>query len=65
MRDTFRLCLAIVGAVLTVYFSLHVLRFVAISAETRGICAGVVGYLVGSQLWDIRWGRRERSRRRR
>jgi len=47
MRDTLRRCLAVVGAILSACFILHVLRFVTISAEARGVCAGVVGYLVG------------------
>lgn len=47
MRDTLRLCLAIIGAFLAACFTLNVLRFVTISADARGVCAGFVGYLVG------------------
>lgn len=47
MSDTLRRCFAIVVAILVAYFLLHVLRFVTITAEARGICAGVVGYMVG------------------
>lgn len=50
MRDTLCRCLAIVGAILAACFILHVLRFVAISAEARGICAGVVSCLVGARI---------------
>ena len=65
MRDTMRRCLAIVGAILAVCFILHVLRFVTISAEARGVCAGVVGYLVGERLAEVvRGGRKSRRGRR-
>ncbi len=50
MSDTLRRCLAIVVAILTAYFLLHVLRFVALTAEVRGVCAGIVGYMVGDYL---------------
>lgn len=63
MRDTLCLCLAIVGAILAACFILHVLRFVTISAESRGACAGVVGYLVGHYI-AVRGGGRCRGRRR-
>jgi hypothetical protein len=63
MRDTLRRCLAIVGAILTAYFILHVLRFVTISAEARGACAGVGGYLVGDCIAGVvRNGRRGRRK---
>ncbi len=65
MRDTLCRCLAIVGAILVACFSLHVLRFVTISAETRGVCAGVVGCLVGGHIVGMmRSGRMSRGRRR-
>ena len=50
MRDTLRKCLAIVVAILAAYFLLHVLRFVTITGEERGVCAGIAGYVVGSYL---------------
>lgn len=60
MSDTLRRCLAIVGAILAVCFVLHVLRFVTITAEIRGICAGFVSALVGDYIAT----RRGRGRRR-
>lgn len=48
--NTVRRCLAIVGAIIAAYFLLHVLRFVALTAEVRGVCAGIVGYMAGDYL---------------
>jgi len=62
VSDTVRRCLAIVGAILVAYFLLHVLRFVAISGEERGVCAGIVGYIVGDRIACIVPGRRRRKR---
>lgn len=64
MRDTLCRCLAIVGAILAACFILHVLRFVTISAETRGVCAGVVGCLVGGHLLGVMGSGRASARRR-
>lgn len=50
MSDTARRCLAIVVAIVSAYFLLHVLRFVALTGEERGVCAGIVGYVVGDCL---------------
>ncbi len=50
MSDVLRRCLAIVAAIVAAYFLLHVLRFVAITGEDRGVCAGIVGYVVGDYL---------------
>lgn len=50
MSDTLRRCLAIVAAIVAAYFLLYVLRFVTITAEARGVCAGIVGYMVGDYL---------------
>jgi len=47
---TLRRAFAIVAALLTAYFLLHVLRFVLLTGEARGICAGIVGYMVGDQI---------------
>lgn len=47
MSDRARHFLAIMAAILSAYFLLHVLRSFAIMAEARGICAGVAGYMVG------------------
>lgn len=62
MSDTVRHCLAIVGAILAAYFLLHVLRFVTITGEERGVCAGIVGYMVGDRIARIAPGRRRRKR---
>ena len=59
MSDTVRRCLAIVAAIVAAFFLLHVLRFVAITGEERGVCAGIVGYVVGE------WIAAPRRRRRR
>jgi hypothetical protein len=56
---TLRRCLALVGAILAACFLLHVLRFVTITAETRGVCAGIVGCIVGDRIAAPR-GRRKR-----
>jgi len=48
--NTVRRCLAIVGAIIAAYFLLHVLRFVALTAEVRGVCAGIVGYIAGDYI---------------
>lgn len=58
MSDTVRRCLAIVAAIVATYFLLHVLRFVAITAEDRGVCAGIVGYVVGDWIASPRRRRR-------
>lgn len=50
MSDTLRHCLAIVVAILCAYFLLHVLRFVSITGEERGVCAGIGGYMTGHYL---------------
>lgn len=50
MIGTLRQALAVVVAILAAYFLLHVLRFVAITGEERGVCAGIVGYMVGAWL---------------
>jgi hypothetical protein len=60
MSDTLRRCLAIVGAILAACFVLHVLRFVTITAEIRGVCAGFISALVGDYIVT----RRGRGRRR-
>jgi hypothetical protein len=39
-----------VGAIVAAYFLLHVLRFVALTAEVRGVCAGIIGYMVGDYI---------------
>ena len=57
-----RRCLAIVGAIVAAYFLLHVLRFVALGGEERGVCAGIVGYVVGDHVARIAPGRRRRKR---
>lgn len=62
MSDTVRRCLAIVGAILAAYFLLHVLRFVTITGEERGVCAGIVGYLVGDRIAHFAPSRRRRKR---
>jgi hypothetical protein len=59
VSDTVRRCLAIVAAIVAAFFLLHVLRFVAITGEERGVCAGIVGYVVGE------WIAAPRRRRRR
>ena len=48
--NTLRRCIAVVAAIVAAYFLLHVLRFVALTAEMRGVCAGIVGYMVGDYL---------------
>jgi hypothetical protein len=53
-----RRCFAVVVAILAAYFFLHVLRFVTITGEERGVCAGIVGYVVGDCLASRR-GRRK------
>jgi hypothetical protein len=50
VSDTLRRCLAIVAAIVAAFFLLHVLRFVAITSEERGVCAGIVGYVVGDWI---------------
>ena len=60
MSDTLRKCLAIVVAILAAYFLLHVLRFIAITGEERGVCAGIGGYMIGAHLAAPR-RRRKRS----
>lgn len=60
MSDILRRCLAIVGASLVACFVLHVLRFVTITAEIRGVCAGFVSALVCDYIAT----RRGRGRRR-
>lgn len=47
MSDNLRRFFAIMGAILIAYFLLQVLRSFAITAEARGMCAGVAGYMVG------------------
>jgi len=59
---TLRRCLAIVGAIVAAYFLLHVLRFVALTGEVRGVCAGIVGYLVCDYLAPVAPVRRRRKR---
>jgi hypothetical protein len=48
--DSVRRCLAIAGAIVVAYFLLHVLRFVALTSEVRGVCAVIVGYMVGDYI---------------
>lgn len=60
MSDTLHRCLAIVAAIVSAYFILHVLRFVSITGEDRGVCAGIVGYIVGD--WIAALPRRRRRR---
>lgn len=62
MSDALRRCVAIVGAIVAAYFLLHVLRFVTISGEERGVCAGIVGYIVGDHIARSVPGRRRRKR---
>lgn len=50
MTDTLRSCLAIVVAIVVAFFMLHVLRFVMITGEERGVCAGIGGFMVGNYL---------------
>lgn len=50
MSDTLRRAFAIMVAILAAYFLLHVLRFVTITGEERGVCAGIVGYMVGAHI---------------
>jgi hypothetical protein len=47
VSDNLRRFFAIMGAILAAYFLLQVLRSFAITAEARGVCAGVAGYMVG------------------
>lgn len=64
MSDTARRCVAIVAAIVVAAFLLHVLRFVALTGEIRGACAGIVGYLVGDRVFYFaprRRGRRNRT----
>jgi hypothetical protein len=49
--------LAIVVAILAAYLTLHVLRCAMITSEARGVCAGIVGYMVGD---CIAWPRRRK-----
>ena len=60
MSDTARRCLAIVAAIVAAYFILHVLRFVAITGEERGVCAGIVGYVVADRIAALPRRRRRR-----
>jgi hypothetical protein len=48
VTDVLRRCLAVVAAVVAAYFLLHVLRFITITGEERGVCAGIVGYMIGT-----------------
>jgi len=50
VTDVVRRCLAIVVAIVAAYFLLHVLRFITITGEERGVCAGIVGYVVGDRI---------------
>ena len=61
MRDTMRGCLAIVVAILVACFFLHVLRFVAITGELRGVCAGIAGYMGGVRIASPRRHGRKRT----
>jgi hypothetical protein len=62
VSDTVCRCLAIVVSILVAYFLLHVLRFLAITGEERGVCAGIGGYVVGDQIVRLAPGRRRRRR---
>jgi hypothetical protein len=62
VSDTVRRCLAIVVSILVAYFILHVLRFIAITGEERGVCAGIGGYVVGDCIARFVPGRRRRKR---
>jgi hypothetical protein len=50
VSDTLRRFIAIMGAILTAYFLLQVLRSFAFAGEVRGVCAGVAGYMVGDLI---------------
>lgn len=58
MSDNLRRCFAIIGGILAAYFLLSVLRSFAITAEARGLCAGVAGYMVGDFIASPRRRRR-------
>ena len=60
MSDTLRRCLAVVVAIVAAYFLLHILRFISITGEERGVCAGIVGYVVGDHILSARVPRRRR-----
>jgi hypothetical protein len=62
VSETARRCLAIVVAVVVAAFLLHVLRFIALTGEIRGACAGVVAYLVGDRVFYAAPRRRGRRR---
>lgn len=50
VSDSVQRFVAIMGAILVAYFLLQVLRSLAITAEARGVCAGVAGYMVGDLI---------------
>lgn len=59
MSASLRRGLAIIGGILAGYFLLHVLRPFAITAEARGACGGVAGYIVGDLIASTRrWRKR-------
>lgn len=58
MSDNLRRFIAIMGAIFAAYFFLHVLRSFAVTAEIRGVCAGVAGYMAGDFI--VTPGRRRR-----
>lgn len=60
MTDNLRRFFAIMGGILVAYLLLGVLRSFAITAEARGVCAGVAGYMVGDFISTPR-RRRKRS----
>jgi hypothetical protein len=57
VSNTMRQGLAVVVAILAAYLILHVLRCAMITSEARGVCAGIVGYMVGD---CIAWPRRRK-----
>lgn len=61
MSDRVRHFFAILAAILVGYFFLHVLRSFAVTAEPRGICAGIAGYMAGD-LVASSFGHRRRKR---
>lgn len=63
MTDTARRFLIVMAAILVAYFFLHVARSFNVAAESRGICAGIAGYMA-SDLVASMVGSRRRGKRR-
>ena len=61
MSDTVRRFFIVMVAILVAYFFLHVMRSFNITAEPRGICAGIAGYMAGDLIASS-LGRRRRKR---